>query len=236
MNYSVDYNSVFLLPKQKAKRVPVRGDACFSSIYRYSHDGKYSYDEKYCPDFIEYHGNVREKSDHDTLKWYCEFLKTWLLPGSFKYRITDDATRVLFILRTKGMSRACALMHLTAFRYIDEFWVVLKPFIKACKGKKVDDDLRFRIFIAINYLKCDQCYNMGGHGLIYKGYGVKYGKYSQKAVLAFAQCCPTIEQVRALTKTAGSVQSHFPHKPLNQEAINNHEPDKKEEADNDDWV
>lgn len=232
MNYSVDYNEVFLLPKNKKKRVPYRKAACFSSIYRYGPNEKYDYEVDTAPDYIEYHGNVREASNHETLQWYCEFLKTWLMPGSFKYKIDKDAKKVLFVLRTKGMTRACALMHLTAFRYIDEFWVVLNPFIKACKGKEMDDDIRFRIFIALNHIKAEACYNMYGHGLIHHCYGAKYGRVTKKKVMEFAERCPVIKEVRALMGQANSVQSHFPLK----ENVNNHEPNQKDEADNDDWV
>jgi hypothetical protein len=106
----------------------------------------------------------------DVVSW-LDWLKTMFGPKAvlFRARIDFANKRVIYHLKTEGMSKYRALTYLTAMRYVDEYPQLLKKTI-ALAGT---DEERFAAFQTMhedayrngsNHIG----YNLGGHGLMYK--------------------------------------------------------------------
>lgn len=123
--------------------------ACFWEVY--------SVNNKH---YVEYYAEVRVNSDN--LLFYIEFLKGILGTDAWSFGSNKDNPHV-FTLTVKGIAYKKILLHLTAFRYVDEYAKCI-TWLYQFKDKPIEE--LFRLFIQrhIDY-RLHREFNIGGHSL-----------------------------------------------------------------------
>lgn len=147
-----------------------RSAICFAPLNHYRRS---VYDEPW-PDKIFYCPKIHDPKavTPAMVDFYVNFLKEMFGESSFECRMAKrktDIKRATFKLSTTNKSYIETLVYLTAFRYLNEFPIlVIKLFEKLKNSSSLSLDERFKIFqeIHIEVLKEGLYNDLWGHGLI----------------------------------------------------------------------
>ena len=114
------------------------------------------------------------------VSFYIKFLQSILGKDNFKFRLLKG-NEILFILYAGKINhiKNLAMLHVTLFRYIQEFPEIVLALYKACKNEK-DIEVKLHKFYNLHYDDLDRKYrNLSGHGIA-SLYGTKNDKLSLK--------------------------------------------------------
>ena len=148
--YFVDYSTFDAGVESKTTHI------CFSQV-------------NHIPDKFIYRARIKDDLKDDAVLHYAAFLKLWL-EDRFTVEIVDlkdtkvEPHRAVWALDCKGMKLQELRLYLTAFRYVDEFYLLINKWIEFKDNIEPDDS--FRLFQILHYAIESQLNNVGGHGLM----------------------------------------------------------------------
>lgn len=127
---------------------------------------------------VYYHVDIDESISSESLSFYLRFLKGILGDENFKFRKGKDITS-LFILDSYKLTVSQTNLHLTLFRYLQEFPELVEALYNRHKEDSIE--VQFTSFYQLHFASINKKYNnLSGHGIT-----SLYGKRNPDLTLAW---------------------------------------------------